>query len=279
MKLAIASGKGGTGKTSLACALARVLGPRAALLDCDVEEPDCALFLRPEITSETDFTVPVPSIDLNRCKGHGRCQEVCAYNAIKVFNGKPFLFNHMCHSCGGCVLVCPEKAITEVQHTAGKVRVGRRGNLFFSDGLLKIGEASPVRLIKAVKKNAPETGEIIIDCPPGTSCPMIAAVSGADFCLLVSEPTPFGLSDLKLAVETLEKIKIPHALVINRCDLGNGKLEDWCSEKGIEILLRIRFDRKIAEAYSRGQTMLEAAPEYGPALRELFEAIRAKAAV
>lgn len=279
MKLAIASGKGGTGKTSLACALARALGPRAALLDCDVEEPDCALFMRPEITSETGFTVPVPSIDLGRCKGHGRCQEVCSYNAIKVFNGKPFLFDHMCHSCGGCVLACPEKAIAEVPHTAGRVRAGRSGDLLFSDGLLKIGEASPVRLIKAVKKNAPETGDIIIDCPPGTSCPMIAAVSGADFCLLVSEPTPFGLSDLKLAVETLEKIKIPHALVINRCDLGNGELEDWCAEKGIEILLRIRFDRKIAEAYSRGQTMLEAAPEYGPALRELFEVLRAKAAL
>jgi len=276
MKLAVASGKGGTGKTSLACALAQALGPRAALLDCDVEEPDCALFLKPEIEAEAEFCVPVPVIDAAKCKGHGRCQEVCAYNAIKIFNKKPFLFGHMCHSCGGCVLACPEKAIAEAPHPVGKIRHGRAAALFFADGTMNIGEASPVRLIKAVKKLAPPGAHTIIDCPPGTTCPMINAVAGSDFCLLVSEPTPFGLCDLKLAVETLEKIKVPHALVINRSDLGDGEMEAWCAGKGIKILLRIPFDRVIAEAYSRGETLLSARPEYRMALRAMFEAIRAE---
>ncbi|OGR63010.1 MAG: hypothetical protein A2X34_04280, partial [Elusimicrobia bacterium GWC2_51_8] len=262
MKLSIASGKGGTGKTSLATAMARALGPGVALLDCDVEEPDCALFLKPEIESETDFSVSVPVIDAAKCRAHGRCQQVCEYNAIKLFNGKPFLFEHMCHSCGGCVLSCPEHAITEKPHAAGKIRRGRSGDLFFADGLMNIGEPSPVRLIKAVKKLAPSCGDVIIDCPPGTSCPMINAVTGSDFCLLVSEPTPFGLSDLKLAVETLKKIKVPHALVINRYDLGDGAMEAWCAQKGVKILLKISFDREIAVAYSRGKTMLEVRPEY-----------------
>ena len=279
MILSIASGKGGTGKTSLACALARVLGSRAALLDCDVEEPDCALFLGPEIKFKKDFTVEVPRIDPKKCSGRGRCQEVCEYNAIKLFNGKPFLFEHMCHSCGGCSIACPELAITEVPHKAGKLRSGMAGEFFFADGLLDIGEASPVRLIKAVKKLAPAGRDIIIDCPPGTSCPMIAAVTGSDFCLLVSEPTPFGLSDLKLAVETLEKIKVPHALVINRADLGDGEMERWCGEKGLKILLKIPFDREIAAAYSRGLTLLDARPEYKMALNSLFSSLKAVATV
>mgnify|MGYP001290716163 FL=1 len=273
MRVAVASGKGGTGKTSLACALARALGPGAALLDCDVEEPDCALFIKPRIEREAEFTVPVPAVDSAKCDGCGRCAEVCVYNAIKIFGGRPFLFGHMCHSCGGCALACPRKAISEVPRVSGKVRQGRAGDLYFADGIMAVGEASPVRLIKAVKKEAPPARHVIVDCPPGTSCPMIAAVTGANFCLLVSEPTPFGLCDLKLAVETLKKIGVPHALVINRSDLGEGEMEAWCASKGIRILLKIPFDREIAAAYSRGETLLEARPEYREKLLALFSAL------
>jgi len=277
MKLAVASGKGGTGKTSLSCALARALGPRAALLDCDVEEPNAGIFLKPEISAETVITSPVPVIDPAKCKGHGRCQEVCRFNAIKLFNGKPFLFEHLCHSCGGCVIACPEKAITERRRPIGVTRAGPAGDIFFADGLLNIGEAAPVPLIKAVKELAPPDRELIIDCPPGTSCPMINAVKDADFCLLVSEPTPFGLSDLKIATETLRRIKMPHALVINRADKGDGEMERWCAAEKIEILLKIPFDLEIARAYSRGETMLEARPEYRMTLRALFSRLKVEA--
>ncbi|HOI42472.1 MAG TPA: ATP-binding protein [Elusimicrobiales bacterium] len=277
MKLAVASGKGGTGKTSLACALARVLGPRAALLDCDVEEPNAGIFLKPSVDSEVTIASPAPVIDPVKCKGHGRCQEVCEYNAIKLFNGKPFLFEHLCHSCGGCVIACPEGAVTERQRPIGVTRSGMAGDIFFADGLLNIGEAAPVPLIKAVKKLAPPDRDIIIDCPPGTSCPMINAVKDADFCLLVSEPTPFGLSDLKIAVETLRRIKVPHALIINRSDKGDGGMERWCAEEKLEILLKIPFDIEIARAYSRGETMVEARPEYVPALRSIFSRLRVEA--
>ncbi len=273
MRLAVASGKGGTGKTSLACALARALGPGTALLDCDVEEPDCALFMKPDVELETEFSVPVPAIDAKACDGCGRCAKVCAYNAIKVFGGKPVLFGHMCHSCGGCALACPRKAISEIPRVSGNVRHGRAGGLYFADGQLLVGEASPVRLIRAVKKISPPALNVIVDCPPGTSCPMIAAVSGANFCLLVSEPTPFGLSDLKLAVETLEKLGVPYGVVINRSDLGDGEMEAWCASRGIKVLMRIPFDRKIAEAYSRGGTLLDASPEYREKLRELFASL------
>lgn len=277
MKLAVASGKGGTGKTSLACALARALGPRAALLDCDVEEPNAGIFLKPAVDSEVTVTAPVPVIDPAKCRGHGRCQAVCEYNAIKLFNGKPYLFEHLCHSCGGCVLACPEGSITERQRPIGVTRSGMAGETFFADGLLNIGEAAPVPLIKAVKKLAPADRDLIIDCPPGTSCPMINAVKGADFCLLVSEPTPFGLNDLKIAVETLRRINIPHALVINRSDKGDGAMERWCAEEKLEILLKIPFDIEIARAYSRGETMLEARPEYTQALCAIFSRLRVEA--
>ena len=188
MQLAVASCKGGTGKTSLACALAQALGPRAALLDCDVEEPNCAIFLEPVIESETDFSVPVPVIDAAKCKGRGRCQQVCEYNAIKLFNGKPFLFEHLCHSCGGCVLACPEKAITEAPHPAGKIRRGRAGGLFFADGIMNIGEPSPVRLIKAVKVLAPASGAkfLLLDGSPGVGCPVLASLGGVDAVVIVA---------------------------------------------------------------------------------------------
>ncbi|MEF3280410.1 MAG: ATP-binding protein [Elusimicrobiota bacterium] len=274
MVIAVASGKGGTGKTTLACALARALSPEVALVDCDVEEPNCALFLKPEINKEVLFSVPLPVINTSLCNGCGKCQGICEYNALKVFNKKPVLFDHLCHSCGGCALICPQKAITEDSRPVGKIRIGKFNGSFFCDGVMNLGEPTPVRLIKAVKKLAPPDKDIIIDCPPGTSCPMIAAVEGADFCLLVSEPTPFGLSDLKLAVETIEKLNIPIAVVINKYDIGNDEMEKWCNNKGIDIILKIPFDRNIAQSYSRGETLVVSRPEYLSILRKIFADIK-----
>jgi MinD superfamily P-loop ATPase len=276
MILAIASGKGGTGKTSLACAIAKALSPDIGLADCDAEEPDCSLFLNPEIESEKNFSVPFPVVDESLCDGCGHCQQVCLYNAIKIFKGKPVIFPNLCHSCGGCFLACPKKAIKETSRPIGKIRTGNFGKAFYIDGIMNIGEASPVSLIKAIKKIVPSGKDIIIDCPPGTSCPVVAAISGADFCILVSEPTPFGLSDLNLALETVDNLKIPRSLVINRSDIGNEEMEKWCQEKKLDILLKIPFDRKIAEDYSKGKTMIESKPEYADILRKVFLKIKSR---
>ena len=277
MKIAIASGKGGTGKTTVATNLATVAslaGSDVTLLDCDVEEPNCHIFVKPQIRLTFPVTVPVPKVDTEQCTGCGKCGEVCQYSAIVCLKDKVLVFPELCHGCGGCQLLCPVEAITEEKREVGVVEVGRAKGFAFAQGRLRIGEAMSPPLIKAVKAAATQTDLVIIDAPPGTSCPVIESIRDSDFVMLVTEPTPFGLNDLKLAVEMVRALELPFGVVINRADVGDDKVQIYCSDNGITILEQIPDDRRIAEAYSRGEMICESLPEY----ESLFSGLLSKVA-
>ena len=276
MKISVASGKGGTGKTTIATNLAVAIaraGIDVAYLDCDVEEPNGRIFLKPEITEQIDVTVPVPRVDLDKCTFCGMCSAACEYHAIAVLGKAVEVFDSLCHSCGGCMDVCPEDAIREIPRTIGLISSGVGMDVKFFEGRLNVGEALSPPVTKALKKLAIASDVTIIDAPPGTSCPVIEAISGTDFVILVTEPTPFGLNDLKLAVGMLREINLPHGVVINRSDIGDNKTDEYCRWEGIDILKKIPFDRQIAEAYSRGEMMFGVDSEHERSLLELYENI------
>jgi MinD superfamily P-loop ATPase len=275
--ISIASGKGGTGKTTVATNLAAVSPVATCYADCDVEEPNGHIFLRPDILKETRVTRPIPQIDESRCDLCGLCAETCRFNALAVHPRGVSVFEDLCHACGGCTLACPIGAITEIPRDVGVVMKGLADEIDFLSGQLNIGEAIIPPVVNAVKKDLPEKEITIIDASPGTSCPVIAAVQGTDYCLLVTEPTPFGLNDLTLAVEMVRKMKIPFGVVINRSGIGNGDTEQYCESEGIPVLTRIPDDRRIAEAYSRGEMIVDALPELRQRFLELLSAIIAEA--
>ncbi|RKX26695.1 MAG: (4Fe-4S)-binding protein [Candidatus Zixiibacteriota bacterium] len=273
MEISIASGKGGTGKTTiatnLAVAIAR-MGIDVAYLDCDVEEPNGHIFLKPEITKEIDVTVPIPRVDLDKCTLCGECSAACEYHAIAVLGKTVEVFPSLCHGCGGCRDVCPEDAIEEIPRTIGNISRGVGMGVEFIEGRLNVGEAISPPITKAMRKLDINSDVIIIDAPPGTSCPVIEAISGTDFVILVTEPTPFGLNDLKLAVGMVREVGLPCGVVINRSDIGDDRTEEYCNKEEIDILMKIPFNRQIAEAYSRGEMMFEVDPEYEKSLCELY---------
>ncbi|KPK97903.1 MAG: (4Fe-4S)-binding protein [Omnitrophica WOR_2 bacterium SM23_72] len=279
MVISVASGKGGTGKTTVAVNLALSLN-NVQFLDCDVEEPNAQIFLKPVINEQKKAYIPVPKIDESKCSYCGKCAKVCVYNAIAVLPGQEgkkgttLVFAQLCHGCGACSALCPEKAIKEVNREIGIVERGDCGKIEFVHGKLNIGEAMSPPLIRQVKAYVNPKKTVIIDVPPGTSCPVVESVKGSDFCVLVTEPTPFGLNDLILAVEVLRKIKIPFGVVINRSDLGNNKTEEYCRQKDIPVLMRIPFKKEIAMAYSKGEPMVKAFPEYKKDFEELFNTIK-----
>jgi len=258
MNIAVASGKGGTGKTTISLCLASYYADKeisVALLDCDVEEPNVNLFLQSEIMGKVEAHVLIPSVDNSLCSGCGKCGEICQYSAIVLIKGKPLVLKEMCHSCGGCFLVCPEKAISEVKRTTGVIELGELNGIQYAGGRLNIGEAMSPPLIKDVKEYYSGAVIRIMDSPPGTSCPVIESVKGCDFLVLVSEPTPFGLNDLKLAAEMARAMKIPFGVVENRASPGNNSLREFCKSESIPLIASIPDTKEIAVRYSRGDSV------------------------
>jgi MinD superfamily P-loop ATPase len=273
MIISIASGKGGTGKTTVATNLAVSLGGGVQLLDCDVEEPNAHLFIHPVFEKTEIVSTAVPEVDESKCNLCGKCGEICQFKAIVVIGKTVLPFQELCHSCGGCMEVCPERAIREGQRVMGEIELGHRNGLEFIHGRLRVGEAMAPPLIRKVRSFAHPDKVTIIDAPPGTSCPVIASMKGADFVLLVTEPTPFGLHDLKLAVGAVRLLGIPCGLVINRSDMGDDRLREYAAAEGIPILMEIPFDRKIAESYSRGELLVDVRPEWREKFLQLYEKI------
>jgi MinD superfamily P-loop ATPase len=277
MRIAVASGKGGTGKTTVATNLAQVAAARGcavAYLDCDVEEPNGHLFLKPTIDRQQPINKLLPVVDLNRCTFCGRCSNACRYGAIACVNKQVLIFAELCHSCGGCLLACPANAMREVSKPIGELRVGAAASVQFIEGRLNVGEAMSPPAIRAVKAASIQTDLTILDCPPGTSCPAIEGVRGSDLVLLVTEPTPFGLNDLKLAVEMVRVLKIPMAVVLNRCDIGDDEVRQYCTSQGINILAEIADDRAVAEAYSRGCLACDTVPSFARQIQMLLARIQ-----
>jgi MinD superfamily P-loop ATPase len=276
MRIAIASGKGGTGKTTIATNLAVSLartGQAVQYLDCDVEEPNGHIFLKPHIDHLEEVTVGVPQVDESTCIGCGRCAQLCQYSAIICIQEHVLTFEPLCHSCGGCMAVCPEDAITEKQRKIGIAEYGAANGVAFGHGRLDIGAIQTPALIRHVKHYAKDEAVVVIDAPPGTSCPVVEAVKDADFVLLVTEPTPFGLNDLELAVDMVRALQLPLAVIVNRCDMGDDGVTRYCEREGIDIVMAIPNQRKIAEAYSRGRMMIDVLPEYADQFYGLYHRI------
>jgi MinD superfamily P-loop ATPase len=276
MIISVASGKGGTGKTLVATSLALALGDKykIQLLDCDVEEPNAHIFLPSSTNQCQPVLIPVPKVDETKCTHCGKCAEVCAYNAIAVLKNKVLVFPELCHGCGACSYLCSESAIEEEGREIGVVERSNLGNMEFIQGRLAIGEPMAPPVIREVKKHIDFMSEVIIDVSPGTSCPVVEAVKGSDFCLLVTEPTPFGLNDLSLAVEVMRKLQIPCGVLINRGGVGDEKVERYCQEQDIPILLKIPLDRRIATLYSKGIPLIKGMPEWRDAFLRIFEEIQ-----
>jgi MinD superfamily P-loop ATPase len=263
MILAVASGKGGTGKTTVSVNLARSIGSAVQLLDCDVEEPNAHLFFRGRQSGSEVVSIPIPEVDESLCDACGECGRFCRYHAIVSFGSSPLVFPELCHGCGGCTLVCPRGAIREIGRRVGVIETREVDGITLVQGRLDVGVAMAPPLIRAVKSRIKNKGStVILDAPPGTSCPVIATLRGSDFVLLVTEPTPFGLHDLRLAVDMVRELGIPFGVVVNRMGIGDNRIHMFCREEEIPILLEIPDDRRIAEAYSRGELVVEALPEY-----------------
>jgi MinD superfamily P-loop ATPase len=284
MIIAVASGKGGTGKTTVATSLALSLTAdgrtdpgNPLFLDCDAEEPNAALFLKPALDHREEAGILIPEVDYEKCTFCGHCAEVCVWHAIAVVGEKVLIFPELCHGCGSCTLNCPEGAIHEVLNVMGTLESGWAGLIDFAQGTLDVGQAMAVPIIRQLKKKhlaATDDRVVILDASPGTSCPVVETMRDADFVLMVTEPTPFGLHDLRLAVQVArDELALPVGVVINRDGIGDAGVEDYCASEGIPILMRIPLDRRIAEMTSEGHRLVEVLPQYKTAFQVLWQRI------
>lgn len=274
MIIAIASGKGGTGKTTLSVAMSMASDEKVKLLDCDVEEPNAHIFLDTKDNSTENVYVPIPVVDDSKCTYCGKCAEVCEFNAIANLQNKIMVFDELCHSCGGCTLACPENAITEQPSPIGTITKSTYNDISFVQGKLNIGRAMSPPLIRAVKENIDSSMLNILDCPPGTSCPVITAMNGADFVILVTEDTPFGLHDLSLSVDTIRELGTPFGVVINRIHEDFSEVIDYCTKEKINVLLKIPESMEVAHAYSKGGNLLDAMPQLKGELQNIISEIK-----
>lgn len=281
MIIVVASGKGGTGKTTVAVNMALSLTEESpVLLDCDVEEPNAALFLKPVIQEHKEVGLLIPEVDLSKCTYSGRCAEVCQYHAIAVVAQNVVVFRELCHGCGSCTLNCPTGAISEVLHVMGTLERGFVDSIEFAQGTMNVGEAMAAPIIRQLKQwlipSEPHSDQaIILDAPPGTACPVVETMRGADFVLMVTEPTPFGLHDLRLAVQVArDELHLPVGVIINRDGVGDQGVEDYCAAEGLPIFMRIPLDRRIAEAYSDGIPLLDVLPIYRERFVDLYRRIK-----
>jgi len=273
LKIAVASGKGGTGKTLVAVNLALSVGADQ-LLDCDVEEPNIHIFLKPSETRSEKVELLVPVIDEEKCTYCRKCAEFCQYNALFVAGETAMVFKELCHSCGGCKIICPEEAITEKPRSIGEVFKGNAQGIELIYGELNIGEALAVPVISAVKQHAKKKGLVILDSPPGTACPLVESVMGTDYVILVTEPTPFGLHDLMIAVSVVKQLQIPLGVAVNFAGIGDRGVYEYCERRDIPIILEIPYDRHIAEYYSNGIPFTEEMPEWKPRFKQLLARIK-----
>jgi MinD superfamily P-loop ATPase len=280
VRIVIASGKGGTGKTTLAVNLAMALAGEGSvgLLDCVVEDPNCHLYLKPPFDAIEPVGTPIPLVDEQACTGCGLCARACEFHALLALPGVPLLLAELCHSCGVCAYLCPEEAISESDREIGVLGSGETGGVYFRWGRLHVGEARSTPVIRAVKDlaAAPPLDTVIIDAPPGVACPVVETMRGADFAVLVTEPTPFGLHDLRLAVETARQIGIPCGVVINRAGIGDSRVNDFCADEDIPILLEIPDNRLIAEACSRGEVFSAGDAVFASELRAFASDLRTR---
>jgi MinD superfamily P-loop ATPase len=261
MNIAVASGKGGTGKTTVATNLALSIS-KCQFIDCDVEEPNANIFLKTKIDNSEDISVSYPDINKKKCDYCGKCSDFCTYNALAVVPSNVLVFPELCHSCGGCELVCPKDAVNWYDRVIGKVEHGQAKEIDFYQGLLNVGEMQAIPVIKALKKKVDRNKNVIIDIPPGTSCPVIESLDGSDYCILVTEPTPFGLHDLKLAIEVVKHLNIPFGVIINHDGIGDQKVEDYCQSENISILLKIPEKKMITHLYSKGIALVNKSYEW-----------------
>jgi MinD superfamily P-loop ATPase len=275
MIISIASGKGGTGKTTVAVNMALSI-KEVQILDCDVEEPNVHILLHPKINETKPVYISTPLVNEEKCDHCGKCSEFCEFNALFVTPEEILFFPELCTSCGGCMLVCPKNAITEKNVKIGVVKKGVTKSMELVYGELNVGKPMAIPVIKDVKKQIKNSKTVIVDSPPGASCPVIESVHGSDYCLLVSEPTPFGLHDLEIMVQVLEGLNIPFGVIINRAGIGDKEIYDFCEEKDAPILLEIPFQRKIAELYSRGTPFVLEMPEWKKKFQLLIEDIKGR---